>query len=234
MSAVTLISTMHMRNLFASVGASTVFAAAATGAHAAVIFDTISGATFTSAHHRVGEYPAFSGETNPHSFRVATRISIAGDGFWRLDAIGARVSRDGDYLGAGRARMWISEVIDGTGPTDGVALGNIATTSTSATNVALEGLASLNVTLQGGKSYWITLSAIAGDPDDTRLRWYRSSLGAGGTTFVDDLLTPEGFATAEGNAGGLKLVATAVPAPSVILPCVAALASATLRRSRRA
>ena len=181
-----------------------------------VVFDTITSATFATGSHLVGEFPAAAGEASPHDYRVSTRITIAGDGFWRMDAIGFRVSRDASLLGAGRARVWIAEASDGGGPLAATALGTLATTSTTVTTAAVESLASLNVVLQGGRSYWITLGSVPGDPDETRLRWYRSSIGSLGTTFSNDLLNTAGWGAAEGRAGGIKIGATAIPAPAAI------------------
>lgn len=181
-----------------------------------VVFDTITSATFATGSHRVGEFPPAPGETSPHDYRVSTLISIAGDGIWRLDAMGFRVSRDANLLGAGRARIWIAEATDGSGPLAATALGTLATASTTATTAVVEGLSALNVVLQGGRSYWITLGSVPGDPDETRLRWYRSSVGSLGTTFSNDLLNTAGWGAADGRAGGIKIGATAIPAPAAI------------------
>jgi hypothetical protein len=199
-------------------------------ADAVVLFDTISTATFVaSSYDRVGEYAPFAGETASHDYAVSTRITIEGADSWLLTGLACRISRDGDFLGAGRARLWISEALDGGAPTQDVSLGNLATTITTPTTVGLDALGSLGFVLHGGHSYWISLTSVPGDLDATRLRWYRSSQGAIGTTFTDDVLDPSPWITADGAAPGIKIAGEAVPAPSAL----ALLALGAYRRNRR-
>lgn len=205
--------------------------AAANHASAVIVFDTITAATFTaSSYLRVGEYDPFAGETAAHDYSVSTRITISGDGLWQLTAIAARMSRDADYLGASRARVWISEATDGGGPSQALELGTLATTATVPTTVGIETLAPLNYILQGGRSYWVTMTAVPNDLDPTRIRWYRSSLGAAGSTYSDDLLGAGSWTLTDGLAPGLKLGANAIPAPA---PAMALGLAGLLRRRRR-
>lgn len=192
--------------------AATLFAAAS-AAHAVVVFDTISGAAFSTGGYRVGEYPPLAGETAPHDYRVATRFTLEGDGLWQLNSIGMRVAADPDLGGAARARVWLAEFTEGSGPLTTYELGTVSTAATLPVTVAVEGLASLNITLRGGSSYWLVLGSVPDDPDATRLRWLRSSVGTLGTTFSDDLLTPAGYALADGRTPGMRVNATLVPAP---------------------
>lgn len=191
--------------------------ALAPAAHAAVLHDTITAATFSATNYfRAGEYAPFAGETTSHDYWVSTRITIGGDGTWLLTGAACRISRDGDYLGASRVRLWIAEAIDGQPPSQGTSLGNLATTITTPTTVGLDALGSLGVTLQGGHSYWISLTSVPGDLDPTRVRWYRSSLGTTGSTYTDDLLDASPWGLGDGAAPGVKILGEAVPAPSAL------------------
>ncbi len=203
----------------------------ASDASAAVVFDNITSATFsTTSFFRVGEYDAFPGDPLPHSYTVSTRITLAGDGMWRLTALGARMSRDADFLGAGRARAWISEAVEGAGPSQTYEVGTLSTTATVPTNVAIDGLASQGITLLGGHSYWVTLGAVPGDLDATRVRWYRSSIGTAGSTLIDDLLDNSSWMTGDGLTPGIKLTGEVIPAPSVV--ALLAIAGLARRRTR--
>ncbi len=196
----------------AAVSASASFILEST-AHSAIVFDNITNATFNAGGYRVGEYPPpVSGEL-AFDFRVSTRITLAGDGSWRLTNIGLRVSRDPVQLGAGIARVWLAEATEGSGPAITHNLGTISTTSTTSTTVGIEGLATQNITLLGGHSYWITLGALSDNPETTRLLWYRSSLGVSGTTYSDDLISPQGYTLQPGSTPGIKIAAEAIPAP---------------------
>jgi MYXO-CTERM domain-containing protein len=213
-----------------AVASLTVAAFASSNAHAVIVFDTISGASFSTGGYRVGEYPAAAGETAPHDYRVATRFTLSGDALWQLNAIGVRIAADGDFGGAARARVWLAEAVDGGGPLTTYELGTVSTNATTPVTVAIEGLASMNITMRGGSSYWLVLGSVPGDPDDTRFRWLRSSLGTLGTTYSDDLLTPEGYALAEGRTPGMKVGATMIPAPGAL--ALLAMAGAVRRRRR--
>jgi hypothetical protein len=202
---------------------------ASSGAQAVVIFDNITGATFTTGGYRVGEYPAAAGETAPHDYRVATRFTLEGNQQWQLNAVAMRVAADVALGGAVRARVWLAEVAEGSGPLTTYELGTVSTTATGPVTVAVEGLASMNIALQGGNSYWLVVGSVPGDPDETRLRWLRSSLGTLGTTFSDDLETPEGYAIAEGRTPGMRVNATLIPAPGAL----AVLAMGAMARRRR-
>jgi hypothetical protein len=202
---------------------------ASSSARAVVVFDTITGATFTTGGYRVGEYPALAGETAPHDYRVATRFTLGGDALWQLNAIGVRIVADADFGGAARARVWLAEAVDGGGPLTTYELGTVSTNATTPVTVAIEGLASMNITMRGGSSYWLVLGSVPGDPDETRFRWLRSSLGTLGTTYSDDLLTPAGYMLADGRTPGMKVGATLIPAPGAL----AVLAMAGMARRRR-
>jgi hypothetical protein len=202
----------------------------AASGNAAVLYDTITSATFsTTSYYRVGEYSPFAGETVGHDYSVSTRVTIEGTGSWLLTGLACRISRDGDYLGANRARLWIAEALDGAPPSQGTSLGNLSTAITTPTTVGLDALGSLGVTLLGGHSYWISLTSVPGDLDPTRVRWYRSSVGAIGTTFSDDVLDPAPWSQGDGTAPGVKVLGEAVPAPAALTM----LALAGLARSRR-
>jgi hypothetical protein len=167
----------------------------------------------------------------PHDWRVATRITLSGDAEWLLNAVGFRVAADPDLGGAARARVWLAEFTDGSGPLTTHELGTISTTATGPVSVAVEGLGSMGITLRGGSSYWLVLGSVPGDADETRLRWLRSSLGTLGTTFTDDLLTPEGYGLADGRTPGIRVNATLVPAPGAA--ALLALAAGIRRHRRR-
>ena len=185
-------------------------------AHAAIVFDNISGATFATGAYLVGEHAPLAGSEIPRDFRVSTRVTIAGDGEWRLTALGFRVSRNPELLGNASARVWLSEAVEGGGPSMTWELGSISTTSTTATTVVLDSLSAQHVSLLGGHSYWITLGALPDHPDATRLLWHRSSLGTLGQTYADDLNTPDGFLLQEGRTPGIKIGADAIPAPGAL------------------
>ncbi len=223
-------STCVLATVFATVFATTLATTlVASSAHGAVVFNTISNATFTTGGFRVGEYAPFAGETMGHDFSVSTRITLAGDGQWRLMGLGVRVNRD-ETGGATRARAYIAEASGDGVPLRTYDLGTISTTSTVPVTAVLTGLGTLGIDLLGGHSYWITLAAVPEDADATRMRWLRSSLGAASSTFSNDSMGTGGWTLADGAAPGIKLDGEVVPNPATI---AAFLFAARLHRRRR-